>query len=154
PQSIAALHNPEYSNWLERQSAREHVSTQGIIISFRLSQVAKDLGLSRNCITALHKLNINTMIDDFTDHPAAIKILKAMGNRYISVSASLLKAEDTVIKKLIDVCHQHSVLILLPGINRAENVNLYWSYGADLLEGAYIHPVTEDTSFSFKPVIV
>lgn len=154
PQSVAALHNPEYPRWLDRQSSREDVSTRGLVISFRLSQVVKDLNLSRDCITSLHQLDINTMIDSFTDHPAAIKILKAMGSRYMSVSPSLLNADCDVIKRIIDVCHRRSILILLPGINRAEDVNLCWSFGTDLLEGTYIHPTTEDTSFGFAPVIV
>lgn len=154
PQSIAALQNPEYPRWLDRQSAREETSTKGLIISFRLTQIAKDLKLAQQCIFALHKEDINTMIDSFTDHPAAIKILKAMGSRYVSISSNLLNADDELIKKIINVCHKRSILILLPGINRVEDVNLLWSTGADLLEGAYIHPPAEDTSFSFSPTVV
>ncbi len=154
PQSITSLHNPKYAHWLDRQSTREDVSTRGLIVSFRLSQVAKNLKRSRDCITALHQLDISTMIDSFSEHPAAIKILKAMGSRYMSVSTSLLGADDDVIKRIINVCHRRSVLILLPEINRAEDINLCWSYSADLLEGAYIHPATKDTSFDYAPVIV
>ncbi len=154
PQSIASLHNPEYPHWLDRQSAREDVSTQGLIISFRLSQIAKNLKRSRNCIAALHQMDTSTMIDSFSEHPAAIKILKAMGSRYMSASTSLLGADDDVIKRIINVCHRRSILILLPQINHAEEINLCWSFGADLLEGAYIHPAAKDTSFNFTPVIV
>ncbi|WP_456376552.1 EAL domain-containing protein [Thiolapillus sp.] len=154
PQSIASLHNPKYVRWLDRQSSRQDVSTRGLIISFRLSQVAKNLKLSRDCIAALHQLDISTMIDSFSEHPAAIKILKAMRSHYMSVSTSLLSADDDAIKRIINVCHRRSILILLPEINRAEDVNLCWSYGADLLEGAYIHPPTKDTSFNYARVIV
>ncbi|WP_456417094.1 EAL domain-containing protein [Thiolapillus sp.] len=154
PQSIASLHNPEYPHWLDRQSSREDVSTRGLVISFRLSQIAKNLKASRNCIAALHQLDISTMIDSFSEHPAAIKILKAMSSRYMSVSPGLLGTDDDVIKRIINVCHRRSVLILLPDINRAEDVNLCWSHGADLLEGSYIHPATKDTDFAFSPVVV
>jgi EAL domain-containing protein (putative c-di-GMP-specific phosphodiesterase class I) len=154
PQSIAALQNPEYPRWLERQSTREEISTKGLIISFRLTQIAKDLKLAQQCMFTLHKQDINTMVGSFTDHPAAIKILKAMGSRYVSISSNLLKADDNMVRKIIEVCHKRSILILLPGINRAEDVNLLWSTGADLLEGAYIHPPTEDTHFSFPPTVV
>ena len=154
PQSVAALHNPEYSRWLLRQSTREDISTKGLIISFRLTQIAKDLKLAQNCLFALHNEGINTMIESFTDHPAAIKILKAMGSRYVGMSSSLLKADDALIRKIIKVCHKRSILIFLPNINRAEDVNLLWSTGADILEGTYIHPPTEDTSFSFSPTVV
>ncbi|WP_419604790.1 EAL domain-containing protein [Thiolapillus sp.] len=154
PQSASSLHNREYPRWLDRQSSREDVSIRGLIISFRLSQIAKNLKLSSECISGLHQLEINTMIDSFTTHPAALKILKAMGSRYMSAAPALLKENDDTIKRIINTCHRHSILILLPGINRAEDVNLCWFFGADLLEGNYIHPPAEDTDFSFSPVIV
>jgi len=154
PQSISSLHNPEYPRWLDRQRTRQDVSTRGLIISFRLSQIAKNLKLANECIAALHRLDINTMIDSFTTHPAALKILKAMGCRYMSAAPALLKEKDDTIKRIINVCHRHSILILLPGINRPEDINLCWSCGADLLEGNYIHAPTEDTDFSFSPVVV
>lgn len=154
PQTLTSLENPEYPRWLDRQCKREDVSTRGLIVSFRLSHVARDLKRSRNCMAALHRTDINTMIDNFTEHPAATKILKVMESRYMSVSPALLKAEDDVIKRIINVCHRRSILIVLPGINRVTDVNLCWSFGADLLEGAYIHPPMQDTSFSFSRVIV
>ncbi len=83
PQSASSLHNREYPRWLDRQSSREDVSIRGLIIPFRLSQIAKNLKLSSECISGLHQLEINTMIDSFTTHPAALKILKAMGSRYM-----------------------------------------------------------------------
>lgn len=150
PQSLASLQNPEYPRWLDRQSNLEDVSTRGLVISFRLSHVAKDLKRSRECIAALHRTDINTMIDSFTEHPAAIKILKVMGSRYMSASPKLLNAEDDAIKRVINVCHRRSILVVLPGINRAEDINLCWSFGADLLEGTYIHPPMPDTSFKFS----
>ena len=119
-----------------------------------MSNIAKELKLSAECIGDLHKLGINTMIDNVTTHPAATKILKAMGSHYMSVAPALLKESDDNIKRIINVCHRHSILILLSGINRAEDVNLSWSHGADLLEGNYIHPPAEDTEFSFAPVVI
>ena len=154
PQSIASLHNPEYPRWLDRQSTLHDVSIRGLIISFQLSQIAKNLKLANECLSALHQLEISTMINNVTKHPAALKILKAMRSRYMSAAPALLKEDDDTIKRIINVCHRHSILILVPEINRAEDINLCWSYGADLLEGNYIHPPTEDTDFSFSPVVV
>ncbi|WP_456372591.1 EAL domain-containing protein [Thiolapillus sp.] len=153
PQSIAALHNPEYPRWLDRQRQREDLSSRGLIIGFRLSQIAKDLKQAKNCTEALHKLDVETMIDQFSEHPAAIKILKVMNSRYIGVAPKLLNADDELVHRVINVCHKRGVRILLPGIKRPQDVNLHWSSGADLLEGPYIHPATDDTSFCFSPVI-
>ncbi len=153
PQSISALHNPEYPRWLDRQRQREDLSSRGLVIAFRLSQIAKDLKLARDCTEALHKLDVETMIDQFSDHPAAIKILKVMSCRYISVNHKLLNTSDDIVHRIINVCHKRGVRILLPGIASPDDVNLHWSSGADLLEGPYIHPSTKDTSFSFPPVV-
>ncbi|BAO45024.1 hypothetical protein TBH_C2112 [Thiolapillus brandeum] len=153
PQSGNALHNAEYPRWLDRQRQREDLSSRGLVIAFHLSQIAKDLKLARDCIQALHKLEIETMIDQFSEHPAAIKILKVMNSSYISVTQKLLDADDEVIHRIINVCHKRGVRILLPGIRRPQEVNLHWSSGADLLEGPYIHPATKDTEFSFPAVV-
>ncbi len=153
PQSITALHNPEYPHWIGRQRQREDLSSRGLVIAFRLSQIAKDLKRAKDCIDALHKLDIRTMIDQFTDHPAAVKILKVMNCRYIGVSSKLLNASDDIVHRIIDISHKRGVRILLPGIARPNAMNLRWSSGADLLEGPYIHPATDDTSFSFPRVI-
>ncbi len=154
PQSGAAFSNPEYTRWLERQKTLVDVSTQGLIIAFRLSQISKNLQQSHRCIAGLHQMEVETMIERFSDHPAALKILRAMNSRYISVSESLQKAEDGVIEHRILECHKLGVKILLPEINSPEDVNLSWSAGADLLAGNYIHPAVRDIDFSFPPVIV
>jgi len=108
-------------------------------------------------------MDVETMIERFSDHPAALKILRAMNSRYISVSESLQKAEDGIIEHRILECHKLGVKILLPEINMKillpeinspEDVNLSWSAGADLLAGNYIHPAVRDIDFSFPPVIV
>ena len=153
PQSISALHNPEYPRWLDRQREREDLSRRGLVIAFRLPQVAKDLKRSMDCIEALQNLDIETMIEQFSDHPAAIKILKVIRCRYISVNGKLLNADDDTVNRIINVCHKRGVRILLPGISRPQDVNLHWSSGADLLEGPYIHPATDDTAFSFRRVV-
>ena len=153
PQSASALHNAEYPRWLERQRQRQDLSNRGLIIAFRLSQIAKDLKLARDCTGALHKLDIETMIDKFSEHPTAIKILKVMSSRYINVTPKLLNADDEVIHRIINVCHKRGVRILLPGIRNPQEVNLHWSSGADLLEGPYIHPATKYTQFSFPAVV-
>ncbi|WP_456447485.1 EAL domain-containing protein [Thiolapillus sp.] len=153
PQSASALRNPEYPRWLERQRQRQDLSNRGLIIAFRLSQIAKDLKRARDCTEALHKLDIETLIDKFSEHPTAIKILKVMNSHYINVTPKLLNADDEVIHRIINVCHKRGVQILLPGIRSPQEVNLHWSSGADLLEGPYIHPATKDTQFSFPPVV-
>jgi EAL domain-containing protein (putative c-di-GMP-specific phosphodiesterase class I) len=153
PQSGSALHNAEYPRWLDRQRQREDLSSRGLVIAFRLSQIARNLKSARDCTEALHKLDIQTMIDQFSEHPAAIKILKVMNSSYITVTRKLLDADDEVIHRIINVCHKRGVRILLPGIRRPQDVNLHWSSGADLLEGPYIHPATKDTEFSFPAVV-
>lgn len=154
PQSGATLKNPEYPRWLERQQELADVSAHGLVIAFRLSQISRDIKSAHRCLSGLHKLEIETMISGFTDHPAALKILRALGSQYISVSEALQKGEKGVIEHRIQACHRLGVRILLPEINSPEDVNLHWSAGADLLAGNYIHPETKDTHFSFPPVIV
>jgi len=154
PQSGTALSNPEYTRWLERQKELADVSTQGLVIAFRLSQISRNLKQSHRCITGLHRMDVETMIEGFSHHPAALKILRAMNSHYISVSESLQKAEDGVIEHRVQACHKLGTKILLPEINGPEDVNLCWSAGADLLAGNYIHPAVRDIDFSFSPVIV
>lgn len=154
PQSVSALKNSEYASWLDRQRQLADVSTQGLVIAFRLSQISRDIKESHRCISQLHKMEIETMISGFTSHPAALKILRALQSSYISASESLQKGEKGVIEHRIQACHQLGVRILLPEINSPADVNLHWSAGADLLAGNYIQPDTRDIHFSFPPVIV
>lgn len=154
PQSGEPLKNPEYPRWLERQQELADVSSQGLVIAFRLSRISRDLKNAHHCLSGLHKLEIETMISGFTEHPAALKILRALKSRYISVSASLQKGEKGVIEHRIQACHQLGVRILLPEINSPEDINLHWSAGVDLLAGNYIHAETKDIHYSFPPTIV
>ncbi|HID49443.1 MAG TPA: EAL domain-containing protein [Chromatiales bacterium] len=153
PQSVSALQNPQYTRWLDRQRDLDDVSTRGLIISFRLAQMAQDLKQSHHCINGLHELEINTMIDDFSHHPTALKIPAAMGSRYISISRKLLMADTPVIEKIVETCRQQGVHILLNHIEEPDKVNLHWSGGIDLLGGDYIHPPTPDTCYHFPPVV-
>ena len=154
PQSGAALVNAEYSQWLDRQKELADVSTRGLVIAFRLSQISKNLQEAHRCMTQLHRAGIHTMIEGFSDHPAALKILRAMNSRYISLAESLRKAQDGVVEHRIQECRKLGTKILLPDIHSAGDVNLRWATGVDLLAGDYIHPPLRDIDFSFPPVIV
>ncbi len=154
PQSIRSLNNPEYPRWLERQSTMENVSTRGLIIAFRLPHIVKDLKAAKYCFASLHRIGLDTMIDAFTNHPAAAKILRAMGSRYVSAATKMRNASDDRVETLISNCRKQGVLIMVSNISSAHDINLGWSAGADLLEGSYIHPPTKDTGYRFPSVIV
>ncbi len=153
-QSPQALADEEYPRLVERQRTLKEVSSQGLVIGFRLSHISRDLKRAHQCIAALHEQGVETMIEGFTEHPAALKILRAMGSRYVSVSPGLQKGEDGVVEHRTKACHRMGVRILLPEIDAPEEVNLLWSAGADLLAGNYIQPPTRDLGFRFPPVIV
>jgi len=154
PQSATALSDPEYPRRLERQKELRELSFQGLVIAFRLSAISKDLKQAHHCFSELHEMGVETMIEGFNHHPAALKILRALGSRYVSVSESLQKGEDGVVEHRIKACHRLGVRILLPEINGPDEVNLHWSAGADLLAGNYIQPPTRDIDFRFPPVII
>ena len=154
PQSMKSLANPEYPRWLERQAEMENVSLRGLIVAFRLPHIVKVLKPAKRCFSELHKLDALTMIDAFTDHPGAQKILRVMGTRYAHISSTLLNASDDNVRSVIKYCKKRRVALFLSGINKPEEMNLTWSEGADMLEGSYIHPPTQDLQFRFSPVIV
>ena len=153
PQSGAALANREYPRWLERQKALADTSSQGLIVAFRLSQISRDLHQAHHCIQALHHAQVETMIEGFSDHPAALKVLRAMNSRYVSLSSALQEGEDGIIEHRMQECHRLGAKILLPDIHSAEAVNLNWAGGADLLAGDYIQPARPTLDFSFSPAV-
>jgi len=154
PQSPAALFNPEYPRLLERQRELKELSSQGLVIAFRLSHISRDVKSAYRCFSELHEMNIHTMIEGFNHHPAALKILQALNSRYISVSQSLQKGENGVVEHRLQACHRLGTKILLPEIHSPDSVNLRWSAGADLLAGSYIHPDVRDIHFTFPPAVV
>ena len=154
PQSVETLTNSEFPRWLERQKALRELSTQGLVLAFRLSAISRHLKEAHECFSALRELGVELMIEGFNDHPAALKLLRAFKSDYVSISESLRKAEDGVVEHRIKVCHQLGVRILVPGIDHPQAVNLIWSQGADLLAGDYLEPARPDTDFRFPPVIV
>ena len=154
PQSIASLYDPEYPRRLERQKELLELSFNGLVIAFQLAAISHDPKQAQQCLSALHEMGIDTMLEGFSQHPTALKLLRPLGSRYVSVSEKLQKAEDGVVEHRIQTCRHLGIHILLPGIDTPEDVNLHWSAGADLLAGDYIHPATPDTDFRFAPVIV
>ena len=153
PLSGAALANPELPRMVERQRELKEVSSQGLIMAFRLSQISRDLRQAHRCISALHEQEIDTLIEGFTEHPAALKILRALGSRYIGVSQKLRLGDDGVVEHRIQACHRMGVQILVPNIDGPDQVNLLWSVGADLIAGDYVQPPTTDLGFSFEPAV-
>ncbi len=154
PQSQDSLQNPEYPKWLERQKSLRSASTQGLVIAFRLSQITHDLVQAHRCFAALHELEIETMIEGFSDHPTALKILRAMNAGYVAASRSLQLADDGVVEHRLKEFRRLGTRLLLPEIHAPTDVNPAWSCGAQLLGGDYIHPVRHDTDFSFPVTIV
>ncbi len=154
PQSLASLYNLEYPQRLERQKELLELSFNGLVIAFRLSAISRDPKQAQHCLSALHEMGIDTMIEGFSQHPTALKLLRPLGSRYVSVSEKLQKGEDGVVEHRIQACHHLGIRILLPAIDTPGDVNLHWSAGADLLAGDYIHPAIPDTDFRFAPVIV
>ncbi len=154
PQSAETLVNGEFPRWLDRQKELRELSTQGLVLAFRLSAISRNLKEAHDCFSALREMGVETMIEGFNDHPAALKLLRAFKSNYVSVSESLRKAENGVVEHRIKACHHLGVRILVPGIDQPRSVNLHWSRGADLLAGNYLAPARSDTDYRFPPVIV
>ncbi len=154
PQSLDSLANPEYPRWLERQKSLLNASTQGLVIAFRLSQITHDLVQAHRCFAALRELDIETMIEGFSEHPTALKVLRAMNADHVAASRSLQLADDGVVEHRLKEFRQLGTGILLPEIHAPTDVNPAWSCGAHLLGGDYIHPVRHDTDFVFPATIV
>jgi len=154
PQTIAALRDHGYPKWLARQFEINETTGSGLVLSFRLSEISKDIKAAYRNIRELHEIGIQTSLNHFSEKPAAFKVLKLLGSSYIEVNPKLLKANKRMINLIIDCAHDLNVKILLSEVNKEDSIDLNWSAGADLLQGNYIKPPLENMNFNFPRVIV
>lgn len=154
PQSAVALEVGDYIDWLARQQELLETTSKGLVLSFRLSEVSKNAKKAYKLFKELKALNIAVCLNHFPDHPAATKMLSLLDTEYVEVSPKLLKANRKAINRYISGIRKNGSRILIAGIEELDSIDLYWSEGADLLSGAYIHPETDNLSFEFPPVIV
>lgn len=153
PQSKMTLGASDYASWLERQQQLNEVTGRGLVLTFRLSEVSKNLSNARRLVSSLKKLDLGSCLSYFPNHPTALKILELLGSEYVEVSPDLLQTDDETIDHLIHAIHELSSTILLSGIDEQDKISLNWSEGADMLCGNYIHEETDNLAFAFPPVI-
>ena len=154
PQTAAALEAADYASWLARQQKLNETTGKGLVLSFRLSEVSKNAKSALKLFRDLDVLNISICLSRFPDHPAAFKILKLFDTDYVEISSKLIKADHGTIDRMVSRIHECGNKILISGIEELDSIDLYWSEGADLLSGTYIHPATDNLTFEFPAVIV
>ncbi len=153
PLSGATLTTGDFPQWLARQQDLHDFPGTGMVLGFRLSQLSQDIRAAHQCINELHKLNIRILLQRFSDNPAALKVLKLLRAEYIEIPSRLLQTETKIITSILDMCKKLGVSVVLSDINSADEINLDWSNGANMLMGDYIHPPMDDTKFHFPPTL-
>lgn len=149
PLSGASLASRGFSNWLSIQQDLHDFPGGGMILSFRLSELSRDIHAAHECISEVHKLNIRVSLRKFSDNPAALKVLQLLRAEYIEIPPRLLLADKIIIDRILYICHKLGVGVVLCDINTANEVSLEWSTGASMLMGNYIQPPTNDMKFHF-----
>lgn len=150
PLSGASVVSSEFPKWLARQLELQDFPGTGMIISFRLSDISKDIKAALQCIKELHELNIRISLQRFSDNPAALKLLTVLRAHYIEIPPRMFQADKSVIENTLKVCVKLGVSIVLCGINAADEVSLDWSKGESMmLFGNYLQPPMENMEFRF-----
>ncbi len=147
--SGATVTNPEFPDWVSRQLKLNEMVGAGLIFSFRISDITKNINGAYKNFHKLQKINIETCISQFPDNPKAFELLKFFRAEYLSVTTRLLKADKGTIKAMVDNAHKLKCKILLTDIDNAESIELNWATGADLLQGRYIQGYRDEMNFEF-----
>ena len=150
PLSADSVVSDDFPKWLERQLELQDFPGAGLILSFRVSDISKDIKSAIQCIKELHELNIRISLQRFSDNPAALKLLSVVRAHYIEVPPSMLRADKNIIEKTLKFCAKLGVNIVLCGINAADEVSLDWSNGENMmLSGNYLQPPLDNMEFHF-----
>lgn len=153
PLSGASLTSGDFPKWLARQQDLHDFPGTGMVLGFRLSQLSQDIRAAHQCITELHELNIRVSLRHFSDKLAALKVLKLLQAEYVEIPSRLLQADTKTIATILEVCKKLGVTVVLCDITTADEINLDWSHGVNMLMGDYIQPPMDDTKFHFPPTL-
>ncbi|MCG7938376.1 MAG: response regulator [Candidatus Thiodiazotropha lotti] len=137
PISAHAIHSDTFIDFIKSELRRLQLVGTGLIMEFNLPALAKDLKKARHLLGELSSLGIDTLLANFACNETAYKVLAYLNADGVRPHFTLLKAEFEEINDIATQIHSLNAKIILPRVDKFDQVSLYWSDAADYVQSSY-----------------
>lgn len=127
---------------------------KGLVLIFRLSDIAADIRQSQTNIRGLQTLGVKVAISDFVDKSTAFNMLKFVNADLVIPAKHLANLGELAIADMVKRSNKLSVKTLIRHIDSIGSVNLNWVKYADYAQGNLIQPSLTKMEFNFSDAVI
>ncbi|MEJ2611025.1 MAG: response regulator [Candidatus Thiodiazotropha sp.] len=129
-----AIHDEQLVSFIQSELRKLHVVGTGLIIEFDLPSLALDLKRARQLLNELSGMGISVLLGYFTCNDTALRVLAYLKAHAVRPHPSLMQQDAGTINKVASQIHTLHATIILPRMEKAEEISPYWSAAADYVQ--------------------
>jgi CheY-like chemotaxis protein/EAL domain-containing protein (putative c-di-GMP-specific phosphodiesterase class I) len=137
PISAQAIYSDTLIDFIKYELRRLQLVGTGLSIEFNLPALAKDLKKARQFLGEISALGIDTLLGHFACNETAYKVLAYLKAAGVRPHISCMKVDYEEINEIATQIHSLNAKIVLPRVDRFDQVSLHWSEAADYVQSSY-----------------
>lgn len=153
-QSASTLLDQSRLAWLKSLLSRQEIGFNRLTFEFKMSDIKANFAASKTFIKALNRMNISSLVSEFTDDAESYQMLKQLPTHFVKIDIRYLRhlkdRQTAIIKKL----HAEKMVVIAPCVEDPNSIASLWSSGADLVQGYFIQRPNVSLDYDFNDSIL
>ncbi|MEI6415349.1 MAG: EAL domain-containing protein, partial [Pseudomonadota bacterium] len=150
-----SIGDERFLDWLEKH-LQKGGDSRACVLTYRQSELQRDLPVSRQWLTALRGLGFQIMLDHFSGDPEAWHCLEKLPVDIVKLAPSLtldlhkLRSVATALASQVNRLHDAGVKVLVGFVEDASTLPLLYQQRIDLVQGFFLASPETDMNFEFS----
>ncbi|MCF6282846.1 MAG: EAL domain-containing protein [Candidatus Polarisedimenticolaceae bacterium] len=153
-QSASTLLDPSRLAWLKSLLSRQGIGFNRLTFEFKMSDIKANFAASKTFIEALNKMNVSSLVSEFTDDTESYQILKHLPTHFVKVDIRYLRDLKSQQMAIIKKLHDEKMVVIAPCVEDPNSIARLWSSGADFVQGYFIQRPNVSLDYDFNDSIL
>ncbi|WP_025367548.1 EAL domain-containing protein [Thioalkalivibrio paradoxus] len=153
--SQGSLDGEPVVEWLRRFLDRYRVPAGNVVVEFKEATVLTQLEMAMATARGLRELGVGLCLGDFGNGLDPFRILQRIDAGFIKLDGAYVQnlaendASQNTVRDFTETAHADGRQVIVPFVEDAATLTVLFGLGANLVQGHFVQPPSEDLDFDF-----
>ncbi len=152
----SSLHDPKVQGWLLDYLQRNPDNGKQLVVELKESTVKQYLKDAKVFLPKLQEYECHIALDEFGETGDSFALLKHLDVKYLKLAASFMGGlrhsteNQKTVEQLTQQAHGQGKQVIAQKIDDAQELQLLWGIGVDLIQGNFLQPPSPERNYDFS----
>jgi len=151
-QSAKSIREEGRVSWISQKLHARSIHDGGLVLDYRLPQVASQLRWAKEYFSQLQKEGIHVCLSQFDGSSMAMQLLKHLNVDYLKLTPAAISGSvgSMDLSTLLEQAHDANMRVIAPMIEDAQSAAKLWTSGIDYIQGNFVQKPDQHLAFDFS----